>query len=280
MKTSITALASNIDNEIVELSYQVAKVESLILLNRKAYKAEADKERKGELFGDYCALRDKKDPLSNSIATLSNVYRMYNWNRAYLVPGGHVHKTRSCSSCFVTTRFVLLPECSGMKESEIVNLAGERACTICYPSAPVDVLKRPTMLMTDDERAELKAKDARRTEREAKAAEAASARIEVMYPGETRLTTFKTTRSALNEVASNYWWHLFSLRQNNVNREANAARHLGKFEALLTVIAPKVETPIEVLRETIIAKTIKKTAAEQRQMAREEAKRLAALAAL
>lgn len=59
------------------------------------------------------------------------------WTRAFSVTDGHIHSSRSCHTCFVTTSFYWLPEVSGMDEAEIVELAGERACTVCYPSAPV-----------------------------------------------------------------------------------------------------------------------------------------------
>jgi hypothetical protein len=78
------------------------------------------------------------------------------WTRAYLVEGnnGHVHNTQNCSSCHKgaeRTRFVWMTEYSGKSETEIVEDAGERACTICYPSAPVDVTKRPTKMFGPNE---------------------------------------------------------------------------------------------------------------------------------
>lgn len=74
-------------------------------------------------------------------STLIRVYEMRgSWRRAYLVTDGHVHKTRQCSSCnngIERTKFSWMTQYSGMSEEEIVKAAGERACTICYPSAPV-----------------------------------------------------------------------------------------------------------------------------------------------
>lgn len=65
------------------------------------------------------------------------------WNRAYLCAanGGHIHKHTCCSTLHVTTLISFLPEQSGLSEDEIVALAGVQACTVCYPSAPVDALK-------------------------------------------------------------------------------------------------------------------------------------------
>lgn len=73
------------------------------------------------------------------------------WTRAYLVDNadGHVHNTTACPTWNkgnYATRYHWLTELSGKPETEIVELAGERACTMCYPTAPVDVLKRPSKL--------------------------------------------------------------------------------------------------------------------------------------
>lgn len=98
------------------------------------------------------------------------------WSRAYLVTNGngHVHKTRSCSTCYPTTQFVWLPQYSGQSEELIVSDAGMAACSICYPDAPVDVLKRESKIdnpLTREERMKRKA------EKEAKAVAAAAKAI-------------------------------------------------------------------------------------------------------
>lgn len=92
------------------------------------------------------------------------------WTRFYLVnnTGGHVHSSRSCSSCYVTTEFTFLPEYSGTTEENLVELAGTRACTVCFPSAPVDTLRRPSNLRVDVE-----ARERAAAEKAAKAAEKA-----------------------------------------------------------------------------------------------------------
>jgi len=97
------------------------------------------------------------------------------WTRAWLVTNGngHVHKEMECSTCYPTTEFFWLTEVSGKSEEEIVDLAGERACTICYPSAPVEKLSQPTRLFSDEE----KSKAERKAERERKATEKEAKRI-------------------------------------------------------------------------------------------------------
>lgn len=66
-------------------------------------------------------------------------YRRRRWNRYFLVTntGGHVHRERNCSTCYVTTRYNWLPTLSGCDESAMVAEYGEMACTICFPGAPV-----------------------------------------------------------------------------------------------------------------------------------------------
>lgn len=124
------------------------------------------------------------------------------WTRAFLVSnnGGHVHSSMACSTCFPTTQFHWLPEYSGKPEAEIVEDAGERACTVCYPSAPVDVLRRPTKIFSEDEK---KAQQARE-ERASKKAAAEAAQITFTWTeyGRTQEKTFKTLRAATNALAS------------------------------------------------------------------------------
>ncbi len=111
--------------------------------------------------------------IDEEIAELAACYRDYYWNRAFLVKAsnGHVHKSQDCSTCFPTTEFAWLPQLSGADETEIVEAAGETACTVCYPSAPAEVLNRPTTIVTADKIAKEAAKaerEAKRIEREAK----------------------------------------------------------------------------------------------------------------
>lgn len=92
------------------------------------------------------------------------------WTRYYLVDAhnGHVHHDLSNRRCSRTwgTRHMWLTEQSGMSQEDLVELAGERACTVCFPDAPVEVLTRRSVFVAPCE-AE---KEARRVEREAKAA--------------------------------------------------------------------------------------------------------------
>jgi hypothetical protein len=127
------------------------------------------------------------------------------WNRAFLVTnvGGHVHRSMNCSTCFITTRYHWVVEFSAKSEAEIVEAAGERACTVCYPSAPVEVLSRPTQMFTPTEVEKQKA----RVEREAKAAAKKAAEIVVEgffdWRSQPERKAFKSERAVTNAIASN-----------------------------------------------------------------------------
>jgi hypothetical protein len=102
-------------------------------------------------------------------------YRRGGWTRAYLVlnNNGHVHRTQSCATTYLTTRWGWLPQLSGSSEADIIAAAGSDACTVCYPSAPVESLSRPrTVLHTTEVEAQAArdAKAAAKAERDAKKA--------------------------------------------------------------------------------------------------------------
>jgi hypothetical protein len=96
-------------------------------------------------------------------------YRRGTWTRYYLVDNtnGHVHKDQSCNTCFPSTKYAWLVEQSGMSAEDLVEMAGEDACTVCFPWAPVDQLKKKSRLEAPERK---KA----RLEREAKKAAAAA----------------------------------------------------------------------------------------------------------
>lgn len=148
-------------------------------------------------------LAEEQDEIvAAKVAEMAPLNREFNrrggWNRAFLVVTsgiGHVHSSQSCHTCYPTTQFHWVTDYSGHDEDEIVGDAGERACTICYPSAPAEVLNRPTKMFTKDEQA----KQAARDERAAKKAAAEAAMITDPITGK---VLFKTERGATNEIAS------------------------------------------------------------------------------
>lgn len=59
------------------------------------------------------------------------------WQRFFLVE--HIHASQHCSSFRPTTRVGWLPNVSGLTEAEAVAEHGATLCTICFPSAPVEL---------------------------------------------------------------------------------------------------------------------------------------------
>lgn len=142
--------------------------------------------------------------LADEIQTLEAEFtRRGGWTRAYLVVNngtGHVHTSMHCSTTYATTRFVWMVDYSDKTQAEIIDAAGERACTVCYPDAPVGVTG--TRMFTPDEIAA----QAAREERAAKKAKAEAAKITVTWIDDYRYRQgereFKTLRGLTNELSS------------------------------------------------------------------------------
>lgn len=151
------------------------------------------------------------------IAGLNKIYNQDPWTRAFLVlaSNGHVHSSMDCNTCFPTTRYNWLVQYSNDDENTIVEDAGQDACTICYPSAPAEVLNRPSRIVTADKVAKAKAKAERDAKREAKLAkEKANAPTksgEFLYFKKGKYTeVIKTERTAVTEWLNNQYWILNS----------------------------------------------------------------------
>lgn len=77
--------------------------------------------------------------LREEIAPYKGQYEERRWTRYYLVnnSNGHIHKNLNCSTCFVTTEYSWLFECSGRTPEDLIAEYGEDVCSECYPQAPV-----------------------------------------------------------------------------------------------------------------------------------------------
>jgi hypothetical protein len=215
MNTS-TATPVEIDTEIARLSGVIAKAEAgkaraEDFLSRRA--AAEDWEREGYSWFSQAKADEASETVDaaiNAIAAASAAMAPLTaefvsrggWSRFYLVTnaGGHVHWTTGCTTCFPTTEFAWLTAYSGMDHAEFVEEAGAKACTVCFPDAPVEVYSRATRIKYETEEAK-----ARREEREAKkaAAEAAQVVVEgfIGYSHRVETKTFKTVRAVTNMIA-------------------------------------------------------------------------------
>jgi hypothetical protein len=162
------------------------------------------------------------------------------WTRAFLVTNvnGHVHRSMNCSTCHMTTQFQWMVAYSDHAEAEIVEAAGWRACTVCYPTAPVNAFTSekaaqgalPTKMFSksDEEKAKARqeredAKAAREAKRKANAPTLSGEPLTVVRErgiapdhwknaGQeyTREETFQTERSAMIWAVQELAWTVYS----------------------------------------------------------------------
>lgn len=147
---------------------------SIEYLKKPYYRSRPDTtDRLKKLEQKLTEQETKMKAVLDEIVPYETEYSRRPWTRGFLVnnTNGHVHKNTRCSTCTPTTRYMWLTEYSGKTETELVNDAGSRACTVCYPSAPVDVLNREATLNHPVLRASREEKEQKRLEKERKLAE-------------------------------------------------------------------------------------------------------------
>ena len=186
-----TAKAVEVDSMILHHSLERAKHEAkadqFAKMAAYGYASESSKAKYRE-----SAEQHERSAKAAGVELAKWAAQYMGWNRFYLVVSsqGHVHSSTHCSSCFDTTAFAWLTEYSGMGYPELVELAGERACTVCFPDAPVT--DRESMLAPDVKSREEKAAAAAAREAKRNAADAAKVVV--------GRQVFKTVRGAENEV--------------------------------------------------------------------------------
>lgn len=139
--------------------------------NAKFFAQQLEKAR-NNLSEVQKALSEARETLERTSAVMRETSTEYEkrgrWNRYFLVlnPGGHIHSSMSCTTCFPTTTYAWLPDVAAMKPAELIELAGEKACTVCFPDAPVDVLRRPSKLEAPERKAAREKREAEKADRE------------------------------------------------------------------------------------------------------------------
>lgn len=213
-------------------------------------------QRRAELHSEMLRLRSEADALRSDEITPREVEwrRRGCWTRYYMVDNtnGHVHKDTHCTTCFFTTRYSWLVEQSGMSAEDLVKLAGEKACTVCFPWAPVDTLKQKTRLESVEKKAARLEREAKKAAREAKAAASA-----ITNPDGTPLrenggrgSIIKTIRSAWIEITNEAWY------QKAWGDEDG--RHQREMEHLAKAIAHKEGKTVEQVIEEAKKKAAKR----------------------
>lgn len=163
------------------------------------------------------------------------------WTRFFMVMnnGGHLHRSTHCSTCYPTTQFAWMPEYSGSNEAEIVALAGEDCCTVCYPSAPVEKKSMlPFRIVEREEAAKLAAEKAEKlTAKLAKAINADGSDWRVRELG--MHENFKTIRSvelAIHRELDNKFYY----GDMDHRTEAENAASRAQYDELALFLAKKL----------------------------------------
>ena len=207
--------AVKIDTELAELHGKIWEINSKILTYRdyqestkqSRFGSDADKASSIAKYAEKIdELLIERAPLKDRVRELDKIYVLDPWTRAFLVinSNGHVHSSMNCNTCFDTTRYNWLIQYSNDDENTIVEDAGQDACTICYPSAPAEVLNRPSRIVTADKVAKAQAKAERDAKREAKLAkqkaDAPTKSGEFLYFKDGKYTEeIRTERTAVSE---------------------------------------------------------------------------------
>jgi hypothetical protein len=166
----------------VEIDTELARIELDRARAERDLAGLADRMKRLAELGDSSAvdrlrplIDEARQKISDCDATTrpldDEFVRRDGWTRAFLVTntGGHVHRSMNCRTCYPRTRFAWLTQFSGHDETEIVEQAGEAACTECYPTAPVEVRNRPSRIKTPEQIAREQEKAARAQAKAAKA---------------------------------------------------------------------------------------------------------------
>ena len=192
------------------------------------------------------------------------------WTRAHLVDNtnGHVHSSRHCNTCFSTTSYYWVTALSGLTQDEIADEAGERACTVCYPNAPVN---KPSRVFTPAEKASQADRDARAAKREAKAVQTALKAITTPDGSPLRLkgaySSIKTLASAkqeFNRAVSNV--HDMDRYSEREDASADQKQHWANLKVEYAAHAEQLADAIVFKtgedRDALFAKSVKKAEKE------------------
>lgn len=269
--------------------YRYTKFGSWVMDDEQAEALAREKAKTGEGIAYY-----QLEGLKRSVAQLDQVnialkdnqaqanvledefVRRGGWPRSFIAQSsdGHAHSSMHCPTCNKgrsRTRFAWMTDYSGKTEEEIVAAAGWRACTVCYPSAPVgDERSLPTQMWTPEDID----KDKARQEREAAKLARDAAKIakaltsdgsEFTVPtavlssnGRQRTESFKTeqaaTQWAVGHIVDRKWYY--------TNPYAELAEDLKvrdqSVESVIAAVAAKHGRTVQEVRAEFEAKAAAK----------------------
>lgn len=242
---------TSIDNEIVEYASDL----HMLNTNISRIEEQIDNYReKGEQFYGSAINRsisrmdELKKGLPEAIENLRKAESKYQgWSRYVSVPGGHVHyyDCSTLSTYKSQAATMLATEASALSTDELVEMAGERACTVCFPDAPVD---RPSMMRADIEAREKAAE--RKSELSEKAEKKRISSLNddgssVSFDG----YTYKTIRSLETAIGNSLYYTLRAKGKHpNVTdsetinwHKEKSAEDLAKIESMREVLTKRHE---------------------------------------
>jgi hypothetical protein len=178
------------------------------------------------------------------------------WTRYYLVDNdnGHVHYDASNRRCSRTpsTSHIWLVDQSGREPEALVEDAGERACTVCFPWAPLETLKRPTMFHTPTELEKLEARKVREQRAAVRAAKA------ITNPDGTPLRNGGRYGERINSVVSAERAVIDIRVWAKIYHRALDAEELADIERILVALAHKRGTDVETERAALESRYVAK----------------------
>lgn len=219
--------------------------------------------RAKEALQDLATAREALQACKDAQKPLQDAYRARPWTRAFLVTDGHVHSSMECSTCFPTTEFSWLTQFSDHNEDEIVKAAGERACTVCYPSAPtLRDFEKASALFTEEEAERNAAREQRKAEKAARDAKKIEKALtpdgsEFVVRGDGWSEHFKTERAALQWAT-----HQLAMAKSSYYSKIVTKEHLDAVEAILRASAAKHDKRFEDLLEEVDKKAVAKARKE------------------
>lgn len=250
---ALRKIAKTTDALLVDAWWKIAKAEDVV---RSYVKIQGGAAKHDRPFRFTAKLATAQEELANAkaeAAPLEAIAAAGNWTRFVLVPGGHLHKGFGCSTLRWTTQTGLMPEYSGADEVEIVELAGEAACTVCFPSAPV---AKKSMLPIHVAEREARAQEA--AEKAAKREAAKAAEIVVGRK------VYKSQRGAENQIGweiDTYVGRRFMVARDEAHRahlDDLAAKDLAAAHEIAEAIAAAVDGySVEAILERKFAAKVK-----------------------
>lgn len=254
-----TASPPEIDTEIARLANEIAKRCLVISQASRTIELEirhpapfggVNQHRINQCESLISIANREINGLREQRAPLDDEFERRGWTRYYLVDShnGHVHFDVSQSRCSrqVSTSHLWLTSESGKPAEEVVALAGERACTQCFPWAPTETRSRPCAYRTPSEIEQ----ETRRQERAAKAAARAVKAITNPDGSPLRITvdgrrdTLATVRAAELRCVDLMFWPAWNLR-SRTEEESKA------IERILICLAVKANTTMDIKRDEI-----------------------------